>query len=434
MAPALLQLAAVFPEPRRWARWRLAGYVPALVLLILYQWYLYQPHPYTVILQTNMAYLGLAGILLGAQLVWAYVRGRSAVGSQRVRVVTLWTVLAMALPGAVLVTSAIMGGRVSINLTAFAVVPFPLALAYAIVKHDLFQLDAMVKRGAYYLLLTGAVGAAYVGAIFLFNRALPGAVTDSAAVPDPLHPRGAGALRPAARVRPGRARPRFLPDRLRQRAGTRGRGSRARVGAHPRAHRASGSRQRTERDPERRARDSSSEAERRGFEEVGGIMMVPPILPSVSLAAAACSPTSTRRRATRTRRPPSACATRSQCSRPRSPCRSVPTDELVGVLTAGPKRSGLFYTAGDADFLRALAHQAAIALQNAASYEELVALNATLEERVRERTAQLEASNRRSRRGPARSAARRRCSSCSRRRWRRSAGWSPASRTRSTIP
>jgi signal transduction histidine kinase len=64
--------------------------------------------------------------------------------------------------------------------------------------------------------------------------------------------------------------------------------------------------------------------------------------------------------------------------------------DLTGVLTAGPKRSGLFYTAGDAGFLRAVAHQAAIALANAQSYEALVALNATLEERVRERTAQLE--------------------------------------------
>ena len=46
---------------------------------------------------------------------------------------------------------------------------------------------------------------------------------------------------------------------------------------------------------------------------------------------------------------------RSARSRPRSRCRSGCGGELVGVLTAGPKRSGLFYTAGDADFLRALA-------------------------------------------------------------------------------
>jgi signal transduction histidine kinase len=66
---------------------------------------------------------------------------------------------------------------------------------------------------------------------------------------------------------------------------------------------------------------------------------------------------------------------------------------LAGVLTTGRKRSGLFYTAGDAEFLRALAHQAAVALANARSYEALVQLNAQLEERVHLRTVELEAAN-----------------------------------------
>jgi signal transduction histidine kinase len=67
--------------------------------------------------------------------------------------------------------------------------------------------------------------------------------------------------------------------------------------------------------------------------------------------------------------------------------------ELTGVLTAGAKQSRLFYTAGDAEFLRALAAQAAIAVENARTYEALVELNARLEERVRDRTAQLEGAN-----------------------------------------
>jgi signal transduction histidine kinase len=40
LAPAMLQLTSLFPEPRRWARWRFAGYVPALVLLVFYEIYL----------------------------------------------------------------------------------------------------------------------------------------------------------------------------------------------------------------------------------------------------------------------------------------------------------------------------------------------------------------------------------------------------------
>src|SRR5256886_13836336 len=61
---------------------------------------------------------------------------------------------------------------------------------------------------------------------------------------------------------------------------------------------------------------------------------------------------------------------------------------------AGPKRPRLFYTAADAEFLRALANSTAIALENATSYEALVELNLRLEDRVHQRTAQLQETNR----------------------------------------
>jgi two-component system, NtrC family, sensor kinase len=65
----------------------------------------------------------------------------------------------------------------------------------------------------------------------------------------------------------------------------------------------------------------------------------------------------------------------------------------MGALTLGPKRSGFFYTAGDADLLRSLGRETAVALQHAAGYERIVELNANLEARIRERTAQLETAN-----------------------------------------
>ena len=64
-------------------------------------------------------------------------------------------------------------------------------------------------------------------------------------------------------------------------------------------------------------------------------------------------------------------------------------DRLVGMLGLGAKRSGLFFTAGDAEYLRALAQAAAIALDNATAYEALQTLNAELETRVTDRTAKL---------------------------------------------
>src|SRR5439155_1577431 len=153
---------------------------------------------------------------------------------------------------------------------AFTPFLFALSVAYAIVQHDLLEIDAMVKRGAYYLVLTGAVGSAYVAAVVVLNLILrAGAVTESPAFPVVF--------------------------------------------------------------------------------TLAVLLLFKPL----------------RRR-----------------------------EEVVGVLTAGPKRSGLFYTAADAEFLRALANSTAIALENASSYEALAELNLRLEDRVRERTAQLQDANR----------------------------------------
>ena len=48
------------------------------------------------------------------------------------------------------------------NTAALTPFMFSIALAYAVIKHDLFEIDAMVKRGGYYLVLTTAVGAMFL--------------------------------------------------------------------------------------------------------------------------------------------------------------------------------------------------------------------------------------------------------------------------------
>ena len=268
---------------------------------------------------------------------------------------------------------------------------FPLAVAYAIVKHDLFEIDAMMKRGAYYLLLTGAVGVAYAAAIILFNWALPGAMTGSAAFPvfftlavlmlfDPLRTFLQGVL-DRVFFRTSYDSAHVLEAIGAELASALTREHIARLvrngvqGAIPNAR-------------TRLFVGSAPES----LEEVGGVFTVPrilfPFLTPGRVLTAFDSAESYPDAATTERVRDALGALEAELAVP-----LWQRGELVGVLSAGPKRSGLFYTAGDADFLRALAHQAAIALQNAASYEKLVALNAHLEERVSERTEQLEATN-----------------------------------------
>ncbi len=67
-------------------------------------------------------------------------------------------------------------------------------------------------------------------------------------------------------------------------------------------------------------------------------------------------------------------------------------NQLLGAFVLGAKRSGVAFNRDDVELIDTLAAQSAIAIQNALSYRSLQELNATLEDRVRERTSALERS------------------------------------------
>ena len=182
MSGAFLHLALVFPRPHRFSHMRFAGYALSLALATPYELFLYNPIEYPRILRTSVLYLGLVAVFFCLRLVVTYWRGTSQLARQRVRVIMLGTLAGFALPAVVLTLAAVMAGGVAMNTAALTPFVFSVALAYAVVKHDLFEIDAMVKRGAYYLVLTTAVGAAYVLAVLGFDYVLQlGAVTDTAA-------------------------------------------------------------------------------------------------------------------------------------------------------------------------------------------------------------------------------------------------------------
>jgi signal transduction histidine kinase len=70
------------------------------------------------------------------------------------------------------------------------------------------------------------------------------------------------------------------------------------------------------------------------------------------------------------------------------------TGELIGFVALGEKMSGRSYTAEDAALLRTLASESAIAINNATAFKKLQDLRATLEQRVEERTTDLAVLNR----------------------------------------
>jgi signal transduction histidine kinase len=385
-----LQMVMLFPQPHRYYRWRFAGYALSMLIAIAYQVYFYEPSAFSTILMIDMLYLGLVGVFLGLRLIAEYWYGTSQLARQRVRVMTVGTLFGFGIPGLVLVISAVVWGQVSMNIAAFTPFLFALSLAYAIVKHDLLEIDAMVKRGAYYLLLTGAVGAAYMGAVVIFNSLLQeNAFTGSPAFPVLF------TLVVLLVFNPLRSRLQGFVDRVFFRTRYDGAQVLATLGSQL------GSVVARDRIAERVC-DTVEAAIPNGSTR---LFVVDPNGRLCGIARDGVVPDALTRRLSAGRvvtafDPPEAYSDESTQQAVRGALGelgaeiAVPLqfgEELRGALLAGPKRSGLFYTAGDAEFLSAVAHQAAIALANAESYQALMELNASLEQRVRERTLELEA-------------------------------------------
>ena len=390
----MLHFALLFPQPNRWVHMRFAGYALSCAIALPYEVFLYSPAEYSRILNTNMLYLGLVAVFFCLHMIPPYVRSGSQLVRQRVRVILVGALFGFALPAGVLTLAALMAGDVSMNLAAVTPFVFSLALAYAVVKHDLFEIDAMVKRAAYYLVLTGGVTLAYVGAVLAFNYVLhAGAVTDSAVFPMLF------ALAVLLLFDPLRTRVQGFVDRVF--FGTDYDSARvlAEIGAELAQARQRDQIERLVRAcvqrtiPNGGTRLFVAGPDGGALQQLGGTGVVPAPV-AAHLAAG---------RLLTVFDPPESYPDAADYEATRAALTgagatiAVPMfahGELVGALAVGAKGSRRFYTAGDAELLRALAHETAIALQHAAAYEALVSLNASLEQRVQERTAQLEATNR----------------------------------------
>ena len=163
-----LHLALVFPVDHR-HRFRTllvaAPYVISLGLTVAYQVSLHDPGRYSYIHRLCESYAGVSLLPFLGNVLWQYYRTSSHLTRQRIRIILLGFLGAFAFPAALSSLSGLTGGGVAVNYSVFTMSLFPLSLGYAIVKHDLFEIDILLKRASYYVLLTALLTLSYV--IFL---------------------------------------------------------------------------------------------------------------------------------------------------------------------------------------------------------------------------------------------------------------------------
>ncbi|MGH7896039.1 MAG: sensor histidine kinase [Candidatus Binatia bacterium] len=387
-----LQLFMLFPQEHPYARWRFIGYLLSVPIVVGYQIYFHHPQAFSTVLVVNTFFFGSVGLFMGWRLLSAYRSATSRLARQRVRILTIGALLGLGIPGVALFLSAIVWGQMSMNVAVFTPVLFALSLAYAIVKHDVLEIDAMLKRGAFYLLMTGAVGATYVAAVVLFNSVLSASVVTNS----PLFPI-LFTLAVLLVFNPARTRIQAVVDRLFFRTRYDSAEVLGRLGsdlgtAHDYPRIAEVVRDHVQGAIPNAATRLFVARDDGVVGAIGDSLLLTPTLAhhltAGRIVTAFDSPESYADETAYT-------AVRDALGGIEAEL-AVPLERdstLVGALALGAKRSGLFYTAGDADFLRAVAHQAVIALDSAESYQALAELNVRLEDRVRERTAQLEDAN-----------------------------------------
>jgi signal transduction histidine kinase len=175
LAPvALVHLALSFPVQRRLLRrhpWLLpALYVYGAVLGVADTLTFDRSFStFSVLSQVHAATMMLGGTVLIGLLVLDLLSPPSAAARQRTKIAALGGVLAFVSPVAGFFLSSVMGVRIPFNLLAIPLAIFPLAIGWAIVKDDLFEVDTILRRAGTWAVLTTVIAALYLAGVGLLE-------------------------------------------------------------------------------------------------------------------------------------------------------------------------------------------------------------------------------------------------------------------------
>jgi signal transduction histidine kinase len=176
VAATFIHLALVFPVDHiRHCRGRalLALYLPFAGLGLVYELVLDSPAAYRAVHLTASALHGVALVTVIALVLYGLLSTRSALVRRRIGVVALGAFTAFLLPAVLMGASGLFGGSIAVNGASLTGFLFPLSVAYAIVKQDLFEIDVVLRRAITYVALAAAVALVGLAALFALRLVLP---------------------------------------------------------------------------------------------------------------------------------------------------------------------------------------------------------------------------------------------------------------------
>jgi sigma-B regulation protein RsbU (phosphoserine phosphatase) len=186
--PTLFHFFLIFPDRKRvLTRWPLLEYHvygPALTIVLGYQIYFsmfreasisdglswiptYGALGEAVRLSMMFYMIGIVSLVIHALFKAATIQAR-----QRARMILFGVTMAFTPPIIIMVLSILVKLSFPWNFFPFFIIFFPASIAYSIVKHNLFDADAIIKRTVGYVVVTCIIIGAYVGVSVTLNLVL----------------------------------------------------------------------------------------------------------------------------------------------------------------------------------------------------------------------------------------------------------------------
>jgi signal transduction histidine kinase len=175
--PALgIYLASVFPSNGLFLRKNqhilfLIAFIFSTFLFIVNFIYFDSYSIWKDIYSSTWLYLVLGSLMLPISSALAYFKGFSTLERQRAQVILLGSLVGLFLPALVGISIVVFRANIPFNLLALPVIFFPISIAYAIVKHNLFDIDIIIQKALVYSTLTAVVGGVLVLMVIAFNVA-----------------------------------------------------------------------------------------------------------------------------------------------------------------------------------------------------------------------------------------------------------------------
>lgn len=164
-----IHLFCVFPAPARSRLWRLVvpffAHAAAATLIVLRQVFLRDAVTSDVLtIGTNIFFAAVFAIDV-VLLVSAWRRSASELDRGRVRIILVALIFTMSITVAWIFVSRVHPEWITVDRVMVLAALFPFMLGYAVVKHNLFEIDRVMRVSASYLLASGLLVGVYFAVV-----------------------------------------------------------------------------------------------------------------------------------------------------------------------------------------------------------------------------------------------------------------------------